>query len=144
MLAIFIRNKEDRATPEKVFSASCAVGDKVYIEVTNIDLEYGIYDKNSTTYDHFLCKCKTTKSGNVWVYISVSSFKEHFSSDVPVKTSDDKAAPTIKYDTPIIIHGRVRKSDSLADTMDVSEAIHSELAIEFSSLSTALETGKTD
>jgi len=105
-------SSSNSASSEVKFSSSVSAGDKVYIDISSIIPEIGIYTEGSNNYSHFVCKCKTTSGTNVWVYMTTSEYKNHFDSSASTSVSSTYA-DTVSFSTSKRIHGVAKRAESI-------------------------------
>ena len=118
------------ASTETVFSNSSTSGTKVYANIVSIWPAIGIYTESSSNYSNFVCECKTSAGTTVWVYMTVTEYKNNFDSSASASVSA-AYADEVTYSTAVKIHGTVKKADNIMSGLSSDTAT---MVIDFSSL----------
>ena len=112
------------------FSSSLESGIDVYADIVSIQPTIGTYYGGSSAYNNFVCKCKTSSGSTMWVFISVSNYKQYFDSEATgylyVSNVDE-----IEFDEPIRIHGYTQEADDI--TKGLSSDIGTSILFSFES-----------
>lgn len=106
-------NTPSYTQPSEVkFSSSVSSGTDVYADIVSIFPAIGIYTEGSSYYSYFVCECVTSSGSTIWVYISVSDYRENFDSDVSTSVySSTNEEITFSYSRKI--HGEARVADNV-------------------------------
>ena len=126
------------ATSEKAYSILSSIGDKVYVDIVSIEPSIGIGTKNSTVNTHIVCECKTSANTTVWVYMSLTEYKNNIDSSAVLSNSSTATFQTIKYSPAARIHGTVSSAEALCTGL--STDISSTKAITFKSIDKSIGT----
>lgn len=136
------------ARTEKLYSTASAVGDYVYVNVTLIEPEYGVYMsevgkavKSYTKYDDFICKCTTDTGKTVWISFDASSYRSKIDSSVDTyvtTTASGFNGDIVRYSPAAKVHGRVVRSTSVMSGLDTK--INQDSIIEYSSIDIPTQT----
>jgi FlaG/FlaF family flagellin (archaellin) len=100
-----------QAQSESKFTSSSAAGSKVYADIVSIFPEMGIYSQGSSTYTHFVCRCKTSSGGTVWVYMTTTEYKNNFDSSASTSVYN-QYADEVTFSTKRI-HGVAKKAETI-------------------------------
>lgn len=118
-----------QAESESKFTGSSTPGSKVYADIVSIFPEMGIYTQGSSTYTHFVCRCKTSSGGTVWVYMTTSEYKNNFDSSASTSVYN-QYAEEVTFSAKRI-HGVAKKAEAI---MSGLAAETSTMVIDFSSV----------
>lgn len=136
------------STSEKLYSASSAVGDRVYVNIVLIEPEYGVYTsevgkavKSYTRYDDYVCKCTTDAGKTVWISFDASSYRSNIDSTIDTYVNSSAlgfSGERIRYSPAAKLHGKVVKSTSVMSGLDTK--INQTSIIEYSSIDIPKQT----
>lgn len=115
---------------ETEFSNSSKFNSKVYVDIVSIFPEIGIYTQGSSNYSYFVCNCKTSSGSTVWVYMTVSEYKENFNSSESTSINSS-FADEVTFSFPKRIHGSTRNAESIMSGLSTDTG---PLVIDFSSI----------
>lgn len=125
-------NSTTSASSESAYSSLSSVGNNVYVDIVSIEPSIGISSKTSVGNTHVVCECKTSAGTTVWIYMSVSEYKNNIDSTALLSNSSTATFQTIKYSPAARIHGVVSRAESLCTGL--STDISSTKAITFKSI----------
>lgn len=125
-------NTPSYTQPSEVrFYDSVSTGTEVYADIVSIFPAIGIYTEGSSYYSYFVCECETSSGSTVWVYMSVSDYRENFDSDVSTSVySSTNEEVTFSYSRRI--HGEARVADYVMSGL--SSDIEATMLIDFDSV----------
>lgn len=125
-------NTPSYTQPSEVrFYDSVSTGTEVYADIVSIFPAIGIYTEGSSYYSYFVCECETSSGSTVWVYMSVSDYRENFDSDVSASVySSTNEEVTFSYSRRI--HGEARVADYVMSGL--SSDIEATMLIDFDSV----------
>lgn len=127
----FSTNSSNSAvSTETGFSSSSTSESKVYANIVSIWPAVGIYTEGSSNYSNFACECKTSSGATVWVYMTVTEYKNNFDSSASTSVYSSDAGE-VTYTTAVKIHGTVKKADSIMSGLSSDTGT---MVIDFSSL----------
>lgn len=118
------------ATPETKFSSSSTSGAKVYADIVSIWPAIGIYSEGSSNYSYFVCECKTSSGSTVWVYMTVTEYRNNFDSSASTSVYSSYA-DEVTYTSSKRIHGIAKKADNIMSGLSSDTGT---MVIDFSSL----------
>lgn len=118
------------ASTETKYSSSAKSGDKVYVDITSIFPEVGIYTSGSSNYTYFVCKCKTSSGSTVWVYMTCSEYKSNFDSSASTSIYSEYAEE-VTFSSSKRIHGTVKTANNIMSGLSADTGTY---VIDFSSL----------
>lgn len=103
--------------PEVEYAIGMTAGEPVYLDVTSIVPEYGIYQNISRTYTYYACSCETASGGKVWVLVSAEYYRNTFDSSVPATelTLSFSNVKKVTFSPSKRIHGETVKADDYAE-----------------------------
>ena len=116
---------------ETKFTPSVSDGDTVYVDIVSIFPELGIYTMGSSTYSHFVCKCRTSAGGIVWVYMSCSEYLRNFdaTASTDIFTS---YAEEVTFTSSKRIRGKAKSAETVVEGLSADTGA---MLIDFSSVS---------
>jgi len=96
------------STEEVPYSGSVEEYNRVYASIVSIEpmIKIGV-DEN---YTETACECYTTSGDKVWVYISISEYKDLFDSTANFY-GDNWWADRVDFSSPVTIHGQMREAE---------------------------------
>ena len=100
------------ASSETAFSSNSTSGSRVYANIVSIWPAIGIYTEGSTNYTSFVCECKTSSGSTMWVYMTVTEYKNNFDSSASTSIYSSYA-DEVTYSSSVKIHGTVKKADTI-------------------------------
>lgn len=118
------------STETKYSSSTAKSGDKVYVDIVSIFPEIGIYTQGSSSYSHFVCKCKTSSGSTVWVYMTCSEYKSNFDSSASTSVYSSYA-DEVTFSSSKRIHGTVKTANNIMSGLSSDTGTY---VIDFSSL----------
>lgn len=108
----YSRSSNSTVNTETKFSSISEAGDNVYADIVSIFPEIGIYTEGSSYYSYFVCKCKTTSGGTVWVYMTTSEYKDNFDSSASTGIYNEYA-DEVTYSSSKRVHGTARSAENV-------------------------------
>lgn len=135
-------------TTEKLYSASSAVGDRVYLNISLIEPQYGVYTSKAgqtvpvfTMYSDYVCKCTTVAGNTVWISFDAASYKSRIDSTIDTYVSSTVSGfsgERVRFSPSAKLHGTVVKSTSVMSGLDTK--INQTSIIEYSSIDIPKQT----
>lgn len=127
---------------EKVYSSASVIGDNVYVNITLIEPEYGVYTaekykavKALTTYHDYVCKCTTESGDIVWVNFNASDYRKDIDSSIESLVSSSSSGfngKSVRFSPAARLHGKVVRASSVMSDLD--KRIEQTSLIEYSSI----------
>ena len=105
-------HSDNKKPPETLFKTSLSTGTDVYASISTIFPSLGIYTEGNSFYSYFVCECTTTTGSTIWVYMTVTEYKNYFDSDASNSIYNSEAEE-IELVYPKKIHGTVVSSESV-------------------------------
>ncbi len=136
------------AKTEKQYSSTSAIGDYVYVNITLIEPEHGIYSsevgkpvKSTTMYHHFVCKCTTDTGKTVWVSFPASDYRSKIDSSIDTFVNSHTSGfngERVRFSPAAKLHGKVVRSNSVMTGLETN--IGQSSIIEYSSIDIPTQT----
>lgn len=119
--------------PEKAYSSSSSLSEKVYVDVESIFPEQAIYTEKLLLYSQYVCRCTTVEGRTVWICFNGSDYEKYIDATVNRIKSGTRNDKTVYYNPAARVHGTVISTASL-DVSGLESEIGASRIIRYSSI----------